>query len=97
MLGNLGPLVRGNRLLANGLSGMRIRGGTLTTESVWDDADIVHVLQSEVIVPDFHTFGGLRIQSRVDESLVVKLGAGPPRLQRAIRWISQIESEVRSR
>ncbi|MFM8326473.1 MAG: PPC domain-containing protein, partial [Pirellulaceae bacterium] len=52
---------------------MRVRGATLTTESIWDDTDIVHVLQSSVIVPDFHTYGGLRLQSKVNESLVVKL------------------------
>ncbi len=77
--GNRGPLVDGNLLAGNGINGLRVRGQTLTTESVWDDSDIVHVLQSEIIVPDFHTFGGLRLQSRSDESLVVKLegnGAG---------------------
>ncbi len=72
-LGNMGPLVRGNRLSGNTLNGMVVRGGTLTTESAWDDTDIVHILQSEIIVPNFHTYGGLRLQSRVDESLVVKL------------------------
>lgn len=71
--GNSGPLIAGNRLLNNAINGMRVRGGVLTTETVWDDTDIVHVLQSEIIVPDFHTFGGLTLRSRVDESLVVKL------------------------
>ena len=75
-LGNMGPLVEGNRLSMNGLNGMRIRGATLTTETVWDDTDIVHILQSEIVIPDFHTFGGMRLQSKVDESLVVKLGSG---------------------
>lgn len=75
-LGNMGPLVSGNALALNGLNGMRIRGATLTTEAVWDDTDIVHVLESEIIVPDLHTFGGMRLQSKVDESLVVKLTAG---------------------
>ncbi|MFM8401432.1 MAG: hypothetical protein ACKOAH_26725, partial [Pirellula sp.] len=42
------------------------------SESVWDDTDIVHILQSEIIVPDFHTYGGLRLTSKVDSSLVVK-------------------------
>ncbi|QDV22465.1 DVUA0089 family protein [Aureliella helgolandensis] len=75
--GNAGPLIDGNLLAGNGLNGLRIRGETLTTETVWDDTDIVHILQSEIVVPDFHTFGGLRLQSRSDESLVVKLsGAG---------------------
>lgn len=74
-ISNMGPLVAGNQLLGNGLNGMRIRGQTLTTETVWDDTDIVHILQSEVIVPDFHSEGGLRLQSRSDESLVVKLSS----------------------
>ena len=51
---------------------MIVRGGTLTTESVWDDTDIVHVLLDAVNVPDFHTFGGLRLESSPTESLVVK-------------------------
>ncbi len=71
--GNLGPLVLDNRLGGNSINGMRIRGATLTTEAVWDDTDIVHVLQSQIVVPDFHTFGGLSIRSKGDESLVVKL------------------------
>lgn len=75
-LGNSGPLVDGNQLATNSINGMRVRGQTLTTETVWDDTDIVHVLQSEVIVPDFHTYGGLRLQSHVDEGLVVKLSNG---------------------
>lgn len=72
-VGNVGPLVKGNAMSNTGINGMRVRGQELTTESVWDDADIVHVLQSEVIVPDFHTFGGLTLRSRFDEGLVVKL------------------------
>ncbi len=72
-VGNLGPLVRKNSIGSNGTNGMRIRGATLTTEAVWDDTDIVHVLQSEIVIPDFHTYGGLRLQSRAGESLVVKL------------------------
>ncbi|GIX00190.1 MAG: hypothetical protein KatS3mg111_3522 [Pirellulaceae bacterium] len=74
--GNHGPLVRENKLALNGLNGMRVRGATLTTESVWDDTDIVHILESEIVVPDFHTYGGLRLQSSANESLVVKLGNG---------------------
>ncbi|MDX1927173.1 MAG: Ig-like domain-containing protein, partial [Pirellulaceae bacterium] len=73
-LGNYGPLVAGNRLLNDDVNGMRIRGATLTTESIWDDTDIVHVLQSEIVVGNFHTYGGLLLKSQSDESLVVKLG-----------------------
>ncbi|MCL4194079.1 MAG: hypothetical protein KJZ87_20245, partial [Thermoguttaceae bacterium] len=75
---NRGPLVRENRMSdtrKNGstINAMEVRGGILTTESVWDDTDIVHVLTTQVIVRNFHHVGGLRLQSGVDESLVVKL------------------------
>ncbi|MFN7892585.1 MAG: hypothetical protein ACK5OC_19970, partial [Pirellula sp.] len=75
-IGNFGPLVQNNQLGNNALNGMSVRGATLTTESVWDDTDIVHILQSEIVIPDFHTYGGLRLTSKSDESLVVKL-SGP--------------------
>lgn len=75
-LSNVGPLVRDNEMVGTALNGMRVRGQVLTTESVWDDSDIVHILQSVIVVPDFHTYGGLTLRSRVDESLVVKSGAG---------------------
>jgi len=70
---NYGPLVRDNRLGNNKINGMVGRGAVLTTECVWDDTDIVHVLFEEIVIPNFHTYGGLRLQSSVDESLVVKL------------------------
>ena len=72
-LDNQGPLVRENTLDRNGINGMVVRGGTLTTESVWDDVSLVHVLREGVYVPNFHTFGGLRLKSSQTESLVVKL------------------------
>ncbi len=56
---------------------MTVRGDTLTTESVWDDTDIVHVLRDEIIVNQHHTFSGLRLQSSPTESLVVKLESTP--------------------
>ncbi|MGB4712244.1 MAG: hypothetical protein WBH28_27545, partial [Fuerstiella sp.] len=70
---NQGPLVRLNRLENNSINGMEVRGDLLTTESVWDDTDIVHVLRDEIIVDNLHTFGGLRLESSATESLVVKL------------------------
>ncbi|MCL4201298.1 MAG: pre-peptidase C-terminal domain-containing protein [Pirellulaceae bacterium] len=74
LVDNQGPLIRENRLGNNDINGMRVRGGTLTTQSVWDDTDIVHVVLDDAInVPDFHTYGGLRLQSSPRESLVVKL------------------------
>ncbi len=73
---NNGPLIVRNRLRDNDINGMVVRGGTLTTEGVWDDTDIVHVLFDAVNVPDFHVFGGLRLESSPTESLVVK-ASGP--------------------
>ncbi len=70
---NQGPLLRGNRIGGNDANGMEVRGATLTTESVWDDTDIVHLLFEEINVPNFHTFGGLRLESSPTQSLVVKL------------------------
>ena len=52
---------------------MIVRGGTLTTEGIWDDADIVHVVYDEILVPNLCTYGGLRLQSSADQSLVIKL------------------------
>lgn len=71
---NFGPLVRLNVLSNNDINGMAVRGATLTTASVWDDTDIVHVLRNEIVVPDFHTSQGtLRLQSSPTASLVIKL------------------------
>ncbi len=78
-LNNQGALVEGNRMNKNAINGMVVRGGVLTTEGVWDDTDIVHVVLDEIRVPNFHTYGGLRLQSSYNQSLVVKLdgsGAG---------------------
>jgi len=75
---NQGPLVQGNRLTNNAINGMVVRGGTLTTESVWDDVDIAHVLQDEIVIPNHHSFGGLRLQSSAAGSLVVKLQSLDP-------------------
>jgi hypothetical protein len=70
---NYGPLVRLNRMDGNDINGMAVRGGTLTTESIWDDTDIVHVVREEIAVPNLHVYGGLRLKSSITESLVVKL------------------------
>lgn len=72
---NLGPMIYGNFIGANSINGMDVRGQTLTTSTVWDDTDIVHVLRDEIIVPDLNVMGGLQIKSRPTESLVVKLSA----------------------
>ena len=82
---NYGPLIRLNRyqnvaatqVNDRQISGLEIRGGRLTTESVWDDTDIVHLLFDSIEVGNLHSSGGLRLISRSDESLVVKLdGSG---------------------
>lgn len=79
---NQGPLVRLNRMANdiagfNGVLGMEIRAGEITSEAVWDDTDIVHVVESGIFTIDnIHSVGGLRLQSAPDASLVVKLGAG---------------------
>lgn len=70
--GNQGPLVRLNSLENNSINGMLIRGERLTTEGVWDDTDIVHVVAGEIVVDNFHTFGGLKLLSSSSESLVIK-------------------------
>ena len=70
---NQGPLIVRNLLGRNAVNGIVVRGETLTTQTVWDDTDIAHVLLNEVVIPNFHTFGGLRLNSSPDASLVVKL------------------------
>ena len=74
---NDGPLVRlntiGNVSTNAAINGMVVRGGVLTTDSVWDDTDIVHVLLDSIQVPNSTT---LRLQSTATNSLVVKLNGG---------------------
>ncbi len=70
---NTGPLVRLNRMDNNGTNGMVIRGEVLTTQVIWDDTDIVHVLNGLITVENLHTYGGLRLQSSNSESLVIKV------------------------
>lgn len=70
---NYGPLVRLNKYENNSINGMNIRAEELTIESVWDDIDIAHVLRGTVTSSEFHTYGGLRLQSSTTGSLVVKL------------------------
>ena len=74
---NRGPLIRRNLVDNNDINGMEVRGEELTTETVWDDTDIVHVLRDEIVVLNHHTYSGLRLQSGANESLVVKLAGNP--------------------
>lgn len=82
---NHGPLVRRNTTLntptdsgsQRQLNGMYIRGGVISTSSVWDDTDIVHMLFDSITVGNQISGGELRLQSRPNESLVIKLsGSG---------------------
>ncbi|MCC9643392.1 tandem-95 repeat protein [Rhodopirellula sp. JC740] len=73
---NVGPLVRLNQFENNGINGMLVRGEILTTETIWDDTDIVHVLQNEIVVGNHHSNSGLTLRSSGSESLVVKLQGG---------------------
>ncbi|MBU6236831.1 MAG: hypothetical protein KGQ51_03315 [Planctomycetes bacterium] len=73
-LENQGPLVRGNAVSNNATNGMLIRGQTLTSQSVWDDQDMVHVVQSLITSDNHHTYGGLQLKSATNQSLVVKFG-----------------------
>ncbi|MEW4453880.1 GEVED domain-containing protein [Bremerella sp. JC817] len=70
---NQGALIRNNLLTDNNLNGMVVRGGVLTTQSVWDDTDIVHVVYDTIYSDNFHTYGGIRLESSSTQSLVVKL------------------------
>lgn len=74
LLNNTGPLVAQNLLADNSTNGMEVRAERITTETIWDDADIVHVVRGEIIEDiNRHTFGGIRLQSSPESSLVVKL------------------------
>ncbi|MEM9825824.1 MAG: Ig-like domain-containing protein [Planctomycetota bacterium] len=82
---NYGPLIRLNRYenvptssaADRQLSGLEVRGGQLTTETIFDDTDIDHLLFDTLEVGNLNVSGGLRLISRSDQSLVVKLnGSG---------------------
>ncbi|MFM8214492.1 MAG: hypothetical protein ACKN82_07635, partial [Pirellula sp.] len=75
-LANQGALVRGNRLSRNGINGMVVRGQELTSQSVFDDTDIVHVVTTTITSDNLHTYGGLQLKSDANQSLVVKFGGG---------------------
>ncbi|HVX12329.1 MAG TPA: DUF4214 domain-containing protein [Pirellulales bacterium] len=74
---NAGPLVRLNEIgnvstNTGAINGMLVRGGTLDTASVWDDTDIVHVVESQIQATDVDGRGGLTLESSPSASLVVK-------------------------
>jgi hypothetical protein len=57
----------------NNLAVRDLQRNSLTTESVWDDTDIVHVLFDSITVGNLQHVGGLRLQSAINESLVIKM------------------------
>ncbi len=75
---NHGPLIFGNTEAGNTFNGMEVRAEEITTQTVWDDTDIVHIVTGEINdVINQHTFGGILLESNSNGSLVVKLaGAG---------------------
>lgn len=62
-----------NNLDGSILSIRDVQRNFLTTESIWDDTDIVHVLFDSIVVSNIEHSGGLRLQSAINESLVIKL------------------------
>lgn len=52
---------------------LKTRSQSITTQTIWDDSDIVHVVRNNIDVPNFASEGGLRLQSSPTQSLVVKL------------------------
>ena len=73
---NQGPLISGNRLDLNSINALHVRSEVLTTESVWDDTDIVHYVDGQVISATHHLNSGLRLKSDPEQSLVVKHDTG---------------------
>ena len=81
---NFGPLMRSNRFsvdtsviaAGNTQNGVRVRAEEITVESVWDDTDLVHIVDGVIFVGNLHTKTGLRLQSNPTESLVVKFSTG---------------------
>ena len=89
---NQGPLIEGNRLDNNSINGMLVRNESLTTESVWDDTDIVHVVERFVYAWNHHHRSGLRLKSDPDQSLVVKLQDGGALV--ADRYLNDVEDAI---
>ena len=76
------------------MNGMEVRGGELDTQSIWDDTDIVHVLQSNIDIPNFESVGGLELKSSPTQSLVVKLAGYERRLHRRRRRRSTSSNRI---
>lgn len=89
---NQGPLIAANLLDNNSINGMLVRNEALTTESVWDDTDIVHVVERFVYAWNHHHRSGLRLKSDPDQSLVVKLQDGGALV--ADRYLNDVEDSI---
>ena len=89
---NQGPLIAGNRLDNNAVNGMLVRNESLTTESVWDDTDIVHVVENRVNAYNHHHRSGLRLKSDPNQSLVVKVQSGGS--LHASQYASDVEDSI---
>ncbi len=89
---NQGPLIAGNRLAGNAINGMSIRNESLTTESVWDDTDIVHVVEGRVYAWNHQFYSGLRLKSDPNQSLVVKFQNGAGLF--AQRYANDVEDSI---
>jgi len=73
---NQGPLIQRNLIGGNDINGLSVRNESLSTESVWDDTDIVHVVEGQVYAWNHHHRSSLRLESDPGQSLVVKFGPG---------------------
>ena len=73
-LTNRGPLIQGNELVNNPINGLFVRGGTIDTDVVFDDTDIVHVVEDTITTSnEWSQTGTIKLESTSTQSLVVKL------------------------
>ena len=67
-------MIHGNLITNNPINGMIVRGGTVTTNVVMDDTDIVHVILDPIATANQNSLTGtIRLESSPTASLVVKL------------------------
>ena len=71
--GNVGPMFQQIKMSDNMTNGLVVRAGTMDTEGVWDETDIVYVVEGPIVIPNVTIYGGLELDSNSQASLVVKL------------------------